>query len=425
MVDKKLSQFDEVSTGDVSYFPVLDRNTKNAKIAGTKAMPWTNCITEIPQDIKLELVDGTLTLKAGSVLYEPSGVGNFIKHTTTQDYTWAWGSGQFIIIAQKSGNIGQTTLLSKVYSGTAAPSNSSAGDVWYDTTNNIIKRYHSTDGWVSSNFCLPIAIVTSANSTVTSIDQVFNGFGYIGSTIFALPGVKGLIPNGRNEDGTLKNTPFTISSVKTSELYVNNTNVYISAASFGWGYSYDEDSNKVYYLDKTATRFFAYLGTYKKETNGRITVFSPRTPFHAVDYNDFKKLDDEAVKKRGDQDIEGVKNFLTEYGVKMKLPVLTKQNNDREGGQIFFEGADNDPLKEMYIDRNYGKFRFIGNLQDGSYIIPFEIDAANVTVRAPTNVPATDNSGNVVTTAWFNNKIKVVSALPANPVNGVFYFITD
>ena len=33
----------------------------------------TNCITEIPQDIKLELVDGTLILKAGSKVYVPNG----------------------------------------------------------------------------------------------------------------------------------------------------------------------------------------------------------------------------------------------------------------------------------------------------------------------------------------------------------------
>ena len=33
----------------------------------------TNCITEIPQDIKLELADGVLTLKAGSKVYVPNG----------------------------------------------------------------------------------------------------------------------------------------------------------------------------------------------------------------------------------------------------------------------------------------------------------------------------------------------------------------
>ena len=33
----------------------------------------TNCITEIPQDIKLELNNGVLTLKAGSKVYVPNG----------------------------------------------------------------------------------------------------------------------------------------------------------------------------------------------------------------------------------------------------------------------------------------------------------------------------------------------------------------
>ena len=82
MVDKKLSEFSEVGVGDVSYFPVLDGNTKNAKIAGTKAMPWTNCLTEIPQDITLELNNGTLTLKAGSKVYVPNGSGVFDVVTT-------------------------------------------------------------------------------------------------------------------------------------------------------------------------------------------------------------------------------------------------------------------------------------------------------------------------------------------------------
>jgi len=44
---------------------------------------------------------------------------------------------------------------------------------------------------------------------------------------------------------------------------------------------------------------------------------------------------------------------------------------------------------------------------------------------APTPNAVTDNSTKIATTQWFNNKIQVVSALPANPVDGVFYFITD
>lgn len=39
----------------------------------------TNRILEIPQDIKLELNNGTLTLKAGSKVYVPNGPGVFNK----------------------------------------------------------------------------------------------------------------------------------------------------------------------------------------------------------------------------------------------------------------------------------------------------------------------------------------------------------
>lgn len=49
----------------------------------------TNCITEIPQDIKLELVDGTLTLKAGSKVYIPNG---FEADGTPAVKLYAWTS---------------------------------------------------------------------------------------------------------------------------------------------------------------------------------------------------------------------------------------------------------------------------------------------------------------------------------------------
>lgn len=49
----------------------------------------TNCITEIPQDIKLELKDGVLTLKAGSKVYVPNG---FEANNTPAVKLYAWTS---------------------------------------------------------------------------------------------------------------------------------------------------------------------------------------------------------------------------------------------------------------------------------------------------------------------------------------------
>ena len=44
---------------------------------------------------------------------------------------------------------------------------------------------------------------------------------------------------------------------------------------------------------------------------------------------------------------------------------------------------------------------------------------------APTPQSTASNSGDVVTTAWFNQKMQVVSALPASPDPNVFYFIPE
>ena len=54
----------------------------------------TNCLTEIPQDTKLELSNGTLTLKAGSKVYVPNGVGVFNPVTINRDITLTqkWGT---------------------------------------------------------------------------------------------------------------------------------------------------------------------------------------------------------------------------------------------------------------------------------------------------------------------------------------------
>ena len=56
----------------------------------------------------------------------------------------------------------------------------------------------------------------------------------------------------------------------------------------------------------------------------------------------------------------------------------------------------------------------------GSIFTSYNVD----NMRAPT--PAvSSNSTDIATTAWFNNKMKVVSSLPSSPVSGVFYFIPE
>lgn len=283
----------------------------------------TNCITEIPQDIKLELNNGTLTLKAGSKVYVPNGSGVFDMVTTAQDYTVSVGAptGKRTLFFLTNGAFFVANQNINLYSGTTAPTPSTASAYWYDTTNNLIKNTNNTGStWNTvTGATLPIAIVTFSSGTgITSIDQVFNGFGYIGSTVFALPGVKGLIPNGRNLDGTLKNIEFTTDKVLTytTSFDYNSDNNFKFAYTNGvlsltqgyitywfegslknippkqYGHLLNTDDNNWYYCPNgnawiiDPVKYCIYTGNCGLDTNGIITSFRPKTPFHAVDWND-------------------------------------------------------------------------------------------------------------------------------------------
>lgn len=66
--------------------------------------------------------------------------------------------------------------------------------------------------------------------------------------------------------------------------------------------------------------------------------------------------------------------------------------------------------------------------EDGSIIysiIDTYTDGTNTRATAPTPTSTAENSNKIATTAWFNNKIKVVSALPASTDPNVFYFIPE
>lgn len=250
----------------------------------------TNCITEIPQDIKLELNNGTLTLKAGSKVYMPNGSGVFDAVTIASDKTVSTSGSNtfdcFIYYSTQDNGLRYGSVGVSV----SGSSYSITDGYWYDTTNNLIKRIVSSA--VSySGLSFPIAIVSVVSGFITSINQIFNGFGYIGSTVFALPGVKGLIPDGRNADGTLKNTEFTLNSVKTTTFSgtTSRTGLFIRSSGYiGEGNSlfYNEDKNFVYYNPtSTSPEYFAIFG-YCQLSSGVISNFVPKTSFHAVDYND-------------------------------------------------------------------------------------------------------------------------------------------
>jgi hypothetical protein len=264
------------------------------------------------------LNNGALTLKAGSKVYVPNGfkadgtTPKFDEIIIQNDITVvdSWGTnGEIWLFLYSTGDKIKQVRSERVSSGTTPPS-ATNNQVWYDTATNQIKGYNNAS-FTSITYSLPIAIGNKTDgvesSILASIDQVFNGFGYIGSTIFVLPGVKGLIPNGRNADGTLRNIEFIADKVSTityaavgNELVVSinsngamgtASNLIISETKPSGEYIlwYKPSENLIRYK---STGDFGVAGTKTlpfcvfSSIATRITSFQPKTTFHALDWND-------------------------------------------------------------------------------------------------------------------------------------------
>lgn len=316
-----------------------NRDLSNLTSKGQNIANWstnvTNCITEIPQDIKLELNNGTLTLKAGSKVYVPNGSGVFDVVTVANDLTASTsGTASKLLFYNRTTNALDHWNTGDCKSGTSW---SGAEGVFYNTSTNTIKYTVNSGSTWNAEYSLPIGIATT-NEGFVSIDQVFNGFGYIGSTVFALPGVKGLIPNGRNTDGSLKNIEFETTSVLTfTRTWDTQTpqTWFIDKDLSMFIYDYYIESkekpskiNTVWYNPSTNTTYrkgdsgdfveLLCIPISSVGTDGVITSFTPKTTFHAVDYNDFSSLkgtvdtnDAYVVHKTGDEIISGNK-IITE-----------------------------------------------------------------------------------------------------------------
>ncbi|MBQ3695643.1 MAG: hypothetical protein II938_01565 [Alphaproteobacteria bacterium] len=250
----------------------------------------TNCITEIPQDIKLELSSGALVVKSGSKLRVPNGPGVFDEVTIDSDISQTFGSasGSYLIFRKQDNSLSWFSAASAV-SGTTPPTTA----VLYDTSLNKIRGYVS--GSLNSDLMsFPLCVVTLSSGNVTSIDKVFNGFGYIGSTVFVLPGVKGLCPNGRNSDGTPISTEFETTSVLITTLS-GTKNLLLTIpveanvlnAPLTTSVSYDDEANSNLYLGGVVNE--CHVGSLTLTSNV-ISNFVVKKSFFALDNNDKQKI---------------------------------------------------------------------------------------------------------------------------------------
>jgi hypothetical protein len=416
----------------------LSKQYANDKINQTHI---TNCITEIPQDIKLELNNGTLTLKAGSKVYVPNGAGKFDEVVTDIDRaisTFYSGTTDVMVFVSSDGRLFLRDV-STCVSGSDY-NHSATYQVWYDTTNNKVKYSGDKGATWREGYSLPIAIFHMTSGVFDRLDQVFNGFGYIGSTVFALPNVKGLIPNGRNADGSLKNIELTVGSVKTLSMG-GTRNVYPTIdtnGNFGGYYStyieqetqptspanytiwFNTTDNIIReYVSNTWTTRTKMCPILSHVTSDKIDAFTPKLPFRAVDQNDFNKLDEEVVKTSGNQTIYNNKTFVADiyrddvFDANGTHTIVTRDTNNKGNTRISSYYASSGVYNRMQTNNNTsGKIAYMDIVarDDGTGV--FQINgtstiSANLTNLSTLQIPTpatSDNSNKAATTAWVNSR---------------------
>lgn len=248
--DKDLSNL--TTTGEAHF----------ANPALTNSPYTTNRILEIPQNIKLELNNGTLTLKAGSKLYD--GLGG--EHIVPSDMSFSTATGSAT----------NQVMLIKTDFSTALFSANNDPDLSYNSTTGLVE-YTGL-----GSYYLPVGITIHSGSTYTGIYQIFNGFGYVCSIVFALPGVKVQIPNGRNVDGTYNYLLKETTSVITKSVSGSGFNQYIMINSNGGlagptdHVKYDSELNSYIYTDDNSKQSWCIFAGLNFES-GKITSFEPYT----------------------------------------------------------------------------------------------------------------------------------------------------
>lgn len=214
----------------------------------------SNCIMSIPQDINFEIVNGTTpTLYAGSEVWVPYGkaapalnIGDSLNSGIITAISWdenklfykvRYGSNisvditsdpatqDFTMVVAPSGVLWWYALS---FSQDTAPTGFGTYALWYDTAENIVKESSdSGSSWVSY-LSLPIDIFNMGGAGANKkVKEIYNGFGFIGSTAYALPGVKGLMADGLNEDGSYK------SVERTFDKMVMRTMAFDRSAFYG------------------------------------------------------------------------------------------------------------------------------------------------------------------------------------------------
>lgn len=196
----------------------------------------TDCILEAPQNIKLEFENNILTLRSGSVVVVPYGtsapimeIGDTLNGGEIVDISWdneklfyhikynsdisaatlgTDSSDLYLLVDSNGAFCGEST--DKIYAQGLQPEDLPASAVWYDTSSNFIKMTSNAGTDWTQGYSTGLGIITRTTSgQITGISSIFQTMGFMSDLIWIGKGLKVLIPNGRNIDGTLNNIEYT------------------------------------------------------------------------------------------------------------------------------------------------------------------------------------------------------------------------
>ena len=326
----KVTQYDEYSTSKANVG--LDNlNANGQMIIDSQNGTISNCILEIPQNIKLTLENNTLYIEIGSILIKEGS--NYVTFTTTQRGSRVingQADGKYYIFTTPSGDyiyqFGNNTNINNIESGSSLPQDGFNGQFFYNVADRRFYTYTVAEHrWnyttTQGNFTYPLGIIEINNGVASFAkdsngnDMIFNGACFVGHHAVVYPNVKGLAPNQKNADGTLKSYLFNHQSLEIVEItrsirvIGNNVN---SVSGWSW-YSetddinnatfrpgeriYDSSTNTMYALNKDTIR--AIMPIIFCEYNGTtVTDFTIRQPVRLATTEMLDKVQDQVDTKQ-------------------------------------------------------------------------------------------------------------------------------
>lgn len=293
--------------------------------------------------------------------------------------------------------------------------------------------HKSGDETIAGNKTFSNNVVVTGTTTLNNALTVNNNVTVTGTTTFGsnakISGVL-LIPNNVNSNASYSNGYI--------ELMPSTTSSFGGYVDFHYSGSSDDYTAR---LIEDAQGQISYYGANSLSVSNSTTTHTIAVKGWVND----PALSTNVVHRTGNETIGGNKFF--NGGV-------TRQTGDDIGYLVKLLNADN--TSETQSTQTFGYYRTVDNNNKiiGDFrvvrttvgtvtssmiarnyassesgvnaVISCSIDnEGNIYTSAPTPASPTDNSTQIATTAWVNNKIQFVNALPASPVSGVLYLIPE